>query len=314
VRRLIEAVTKIPRAVQVAPIDEPETHWTRALVTPARAKLAGAARLHKIVCERGCLAGTDWWWLDEQGLLCVVPANTTMAVTVEARAHAAAGEGLSRGCRVPTVRHGQGKPARTARLTTEVVGITGLTTDDQDGTAEPRRHAHRRDFQPNLRQAVVVRQWHGRDYGPGGKTVFLTHAAVPQPWQPFDDDADRSLLEHGCMKEATPPWELGHPPQNRARAVRVPVVFTRLMLALATADRRLGEPAATGGEPVGWQRWRRQGLEHTRHLVSVFAHGAYGILHLAEYSRLSGVKLKDVPPGIGTLPEILAKYRLRVHG
>ena len=256
-RRRLEAVTKIPLAVQVAPLAAPETHWTRALVTPARAHLAGAARLPTIVCDRGLWAGTEVWWLDEPGRLCVVPANTTLAVTVEARAHAAAGAGRCRGCRVQTVRHGPGKTARTERLTTAVVGITGLTTDDQDGTAEQRRHAQRRDCQPNLRQAVVGRQWHGRDDGPGGQTVFLTKAAVPQPWPPFDDDADRHLLEPCGMKEATPPWELGHPPQNSARAVRGHVVFTRLMLALATAYRLQGEPAATGGEPVGWQRWRR---------------------------------------------------------
>jgi hypothetical protein len=160
----------------------------------------------------------------------------------------------------------------------------------------------------------VVRQWHGRDYGPGGKTVFLTNASVQQPLQPFDDYDDRSLLENCCIKEAKQQWELGHPPQKSARAVRVHVVFTMLMFALATASRLQGEPAATGGEPVGWQRWRRQRLEHTRNLVIVFAQGAYGIFHLAEYSLLSGVTLKDVPPGIGTLPEILAKYRLRVHG
>ena len=69
-----------------------------------------------------------------------------------------------------------------------------------------------------------------------------------------------------------------------------------------------------GGEPLGWQRWRRQLLEQTRDQVIVFAQGAYGIFHLAEYSLLSGAKLKDVPPGIGTLPEVLAKYRLTAHG
>ena len=56
---LIDAVTKIPLAVKVGPIDEHETHWTRALVTQARANLAGAARLHKIVFDRGFLDGTD---------------------------------------------------------------------------------------------------------------------------------------------------------------------------------------------------------------------------------------------------------------
>jgi hypothetical protein len=45
----------------------------------------------------------------------------------------------------------------------------------------------------------------------------------------------------------------------------------------------------------------------------VFARGYYGIFHLAEYSLLLGVKLKDVPPGIGSRQEILAKYQLTLR-
>jgi len=52
----------------------------------------------------------------------------------------------------------------------------------------------------------------------------------------------------------------------------------------------------------------------TRDMVIVFAQCAYGISHMAEYSMLFGGKLKDVPPGIGTLPEVLAKYGLTAHG
>jgi hypothetical protein len=103
---------------------------------------------------------------------------------------------------------------------------------------------------------------------------------------------------------------LGHAPQKTERAVRVHVLFTLLMFALATAYRLQCEREDRGGEPVGWQRWRRQLLEQTREPVIVFAQGSYGIFHLAEYSLLLGVKLKDVPPGIGTRQEILAKYRL----
>jgi hypothetical protein len=156
----------------------------------------------------------------------------------------------------------------------------------------------------------VVRQWNGKDYGPGGKTVFLTHASVHKPLQPFDDDADRRLIENCCIKEAKPQWDLGPPPQKTERAVRGHVMFTLLMFALATAYRLQGEREAAGGEPVGWQRWRRQLLEQTRDQVMVFAQGSYGIFHLAEYSLLLGVRLKDKPPGIGTYQDILAKYGL----
>ena len=307
---LIDAATKIPWAVKVGKIEEHETHWTRALVTQARANLAGTARLHKVVFDKGFLDGTDLWWLNQQGLLCVVPAKANMAVTADARAQAAAGDGITIGRRVHTVRHGQGKVARTERLETEVVGITGLTTDDHYGTVEHGRDANRRDFEANPLNAVVVRQWHGRDDGPGGKTVFLTNAPVQQPLRPFDDDDDRSLIENCCIKETKQQWNLGHPPQKTERAVRVHVMFTRLMFALATAYRWLCEQEATGGEPVGWQCWRRRLLQQTRDQVIVFAQGYYGIFHIAEYSLLLGVRLKDTPPGIGTRQEILAKYRL----
>jgi hypothetical protein len=236
-----------------------------------------------------------------------------MAVTADARAQAAAGEAITVGRRAHTVRHGQGKTAWTERLETEVVGITGLTTDDQSGTPEHGLQANRRDFQANPIHAVVVRQWNGKDYRPGGRTVFLTHTPVDKPLQAFDDHDDRSLIEHCCIKEAKQQWALGHPPQKTERAVRVHVLFTLLLCALATASRLPCEREARGGEPVGWQRWRRQLLEQTQEKVMVFAQGTYGIFHLAEYSLLVGVKLKDRPPGIGTRQDVLAKYRLLSH-
>jgi DDE family transposase len=311
---LIEARTKIPLAAKVVPIQEHEVLSMRALVTPARTNLAGYARLHKVVFDKGFLDGVDVWWLAQHGIFFVVPAKDSMAVTVDAQAQAAAGEGITVGRRVHTVRHGQGKTAWTERLETEVVGITGLTTDEQDGTPEHWHHHNRRNFQPNPINAVVVRKWHNRDYGPAGKTVFLTNASVEKPLQPFDDDDDRSLIENCWIKESTQQWSLKHPPQKTARAVRVHIMFTLLMLALATAYRWQCEQEETGGEPVGWQRWRRQLLEHTRDLVIIFAQDSYGIFHMAEYSLLVGVNIKDRPPGIGTRPQILAKYGLTAHG
>jgi hypothetical protein len=310
---LIDALTKIPLAVTVVPIHEHEALSMRALVTQARANLAGTARLHKVVFDRGFLDGADLWWLDHHGITFVVPAKDNMAVTVDARAQAAAGEGITVGCRVHTIRHGQGKSAWMERQETEVVGIEGLTTYDQYGTPEHGRHRNRRDFQANPINAVVVRKWRGKDYGPGGKTVFVTNAPVAKPLQPFDDYDDRSLIENCWIKEAKQQWELGHPPQKTARAVQVHVMFTFLMFALAAAYRLQCEQAELRAEPVGWQRWRRQLLEQTRDKMIVFAQRWYGIFPIAEFALLVGVKLKDVPPGIGTLQEVLAKYKLTGH-
>jgi hypothetical protein len=128
--------------------------------------------------------------------------------------------------------------------------------------------------------------------------------------QGFDDYDDRSLIENCCIKACKQPWDLGHPPQKPERAVQVHVVFTLLMFALATAYRLQCEREATSGGGVGWPRWRRQLLEQTREPVIVFAQGIYGIFHLAEYSLLVGVKLKNPPPGIGTRQGIVAKFGL----
>jgi len=311
---LIDAVTKMPLAGKVGQIQEHEALWARALVTQARANLARDARLATVVFDKGFLDGPTLWWLDQQGRRLVVPANTNMAVAADARAQAAAGEDLTVGRRVHTVRHGPGKAAWTERLETEVVGITGLTTDDQYGTPEQARQANRRDFQANPINAVVVRKWRGKDYGPGGKTVFLTNALVEKPLRVFDDYDERSLIENCGIKEAKQQWDLGHPPQKTDRAVRVHVLFTLLMCALATAYRLQYERKASGEEPVGWQRWRRQLLEQNRDKVIVFAQGYDGIFHVAEDSLLLGARLKDVPPGIGTLQEVLAKYGLTKRG
>ncbi len=190
-------------------------------------------------------------------------------------------------------------------------GIPGLTTYDQYGTQEHGHHHNRRAFEPNPIHAVVVRK--GKDDGPGGHTVFLTNAAVAQPWRPFADDDDRRRIENGCSKEATQQWDLGHPPQKTARAVRVPVVFTRRLFALTTAYRLPCEQEATGGEPVGWQRWRRQLLEQTRDKVIGCAQGWYGIFPLAVFALLVGVTLKAMPPSIGTPHGMLALYGLPPH-
>ena len=155
------------------------------------------------------------------------------------------------------------------------------SSDDQYGTPEHGRHHHRRDFQSNPINAVVVRKWHGKDDGPGGNTVFPTNAPVDKPLQPFDEYDDRRRIENCDSKESKQQWSLQQPPQKTARAVHVHVLFTLLLFALGTAYRWPCAQEAIGREPVGWQRWRRQLLEQTRDLVIVCAEGCDGIVHMA---------------------------------
>jgi hypothetical protein len=311
---LIEAMTKIPLAAKVVKIHEHEASFTRQLIGQAHANLAGHAGLCKMLFDRGFLDGADLWWLEQERISFVVPAREDMAVTVDARALATAGEGVTSGRRVLEVRHGQGKTAWTERLETEVVGIEGLTSYDQYGSEEHARRRNRKDFRANLLNAVVVRKWNSRDYGPGGKTVFLTNLSVKEPLKPFDDYDDRSLIENCCIKENKQAWNLKHPPQKTERAIQVHVFFTLAIFGLATAYRQLAERAALGQEPLGWKRWRRQLIQQNRNKVIIFAGGYYGIFHVAEYSLLLGVTLKEPPPEIGSTQDVLKKYGLLEPG
>jgi hypothetical protein len=96
---LIDAATKMPLTVKVGKSEEPETPWTQALVPQARTNLAGVARLHNVVFDRGFWDGSDLWWLDQQAIRCVLPAKATVAMTADARAPAAAGDGMPHGRR-----------------------------------------------------------------------------------------------------------------------------------------------------------------------------------------------------------------------
>ena len=309
---MIEVRTKLPLAAKVVPIQDHEATLTRELVSQARANLAPHARLSRVVFDRGFLDGADLWWLAQQGLGFVVSAKANMRVTADAQALAAAGTGVV-ARRVHTVAHGQGKHRWTERLETEGVGIAALTTYDQYGPEEHAQHPYRKDFEGHPLNAVVVRKWNNRDDGPGGKVVFLTNDAVAKPLTILDAYDDRSLIENCCIKESKQAWNLKHPPKKTERAVQVHVLFTLSMFALATAYRLRAEQAAVGDEPVGWQRWRRQLIQQNRDKVIIFAQGWYGIFHVAEYSLLLGVRLREPPPQVGSRRDVLKKYGLVGH-
>ena len=65
--------------------------------------------------------------------------------------------------------------------------------------------------------------------------------------------------------------------------------------------------------PMGWQRWRRQRIQQNRDKVIIFAQGWYGIFHVAEYSLLLGVKLKEPPLEVASRRDVLKKYGLMGH-
>jgi hypothetical protein len=96
------------------------------------------------------------------------------------------------------VRHGHGKTATEERLRTELVGIAGLRTYDSYGDPEQTKAAHRRDYEGQPINAVVVRRWNNRVPATDG-TVYLTNAPVSDPFAVFDTYDWRSVIENGIF-------------------------------------------------------------------------------------------------------------------
>src|SRR5713101_4702340 len=230
---LIDVQTRLPLAMKVVKIQEYEGRWLVPLLEQAQRNLGTRGRISSIVIDRGYVDGEDLWQVHSKGVLFVVVGKANMAVTQDAQA-------LAKRERVHVrervVRHGRGKTATQERLRTELVAIEELTTYDSYGEPEQTQHAHRRDYQGQPINAVVVRRWDNRVPASAG-TVYLTNGPVRDPFVVFDTYDWRSVIENGIFKEGKYPWHLGRFPKKTEAAVVVHCHFTVLVMTLATAFR-----------------------------------------------------------------------------
>ena len=316
---LIDVHTRLPLAMKVVTIEEYEGRWLVPLLEQAQRNLGKRGRISHIVIDRGYLDGEDLWQVHSKGIIFVVVGKANMTVTQDAQA-------LAKRERVHVrermVGHGHGKTATQERLRTELVGIEGLTTYDSYGDPEQTQYAHRRDYEGQPINAVVVRRWDNRVPATEG-TVYLTNGPVSDPFVVFDTYDWRSVIENGIFKEGKHPWHLGQFPKKTEAAVVVHCHFTLLVMGLSTAFRLWqAQPAAApthqtqtpaslstallGGE--GTARWRLRLKEENRDKVIVFLGQAYGIFHLAELAVLTGIRLHRLPSHLGSPQTILQRY------
>ncbi len=318
---LIDVQTRLPLAMKVVKIEEYEGRWLVPLLEQAQRNLGTRGHIGTIVIDRGYLDGDDLWQVHQQGVRFVVVGKAHMVVTQDAQALAKRERGQ---VRERVVRHGHGKTATEERLRTELVGLEGLTTYDAYGAPEHTQFAHRRDYQGQPINAVVVRRWDNRVPATDG-TVYLTNGPVCDPFVVFDTYDWRSVIENGIFKEGKYPWHLGRFPKKSEAAAVVHCHFTLLVMALCTAFRlwqakpaaastHQVQPAASsstallGGE--GTARWRLRLKEENRDKVIVFFADAYGIFHLAELAILTGIRLHHLPSHLRSRQTILQRYGL----
>ncbi len=318
---LIEVQTRLPLAMKLVKIQDYEGRWLIPLLEQAQRNLGEHAHIGTVVIDRGYLDGDDLWRVHQRGILFVIVGKANMAVTQDA-------QGLAKGeravVRERVVGHGHGTKATQERLRTEVVGLSALTSYDSYGESEHTKSAHRRDYQGQPINAVVVRRWENR-VPKGGGTVYLTNGDVGDPFSIFDTYDWRSVIENGIFKEGKHPWHLLRFPKRTQAAVVVHSFFTLLVMGLCTAFRLWQARSAStpttateilptlssallGGE--GTARWRQRLREANRDKIIVFLGQAYGIFHLAEFAILTHVPLRRLPAALGSPQAVLQRFGL----
>src|SRR2546426_1400026 len=305
--------------MKVVQIQEYEGRWLVPRLQQAQRNLGTRGHIHTIVIDRGYLDGEDLWQVQKLGVLFVVVGKANMAVTQDAQALAKRERVHAR---ERVVGHGHGKTATQERLRTELVGIEGLTTYDSYGDPEQTQHAHRRDYEGQPINAVVVRRWDNRVPATEG-TVYLTNGPVSDPFVVFDSYDWRSVIENGIFKEGKHPWHLLRFPKRTQAAVVVHCHFTLLVMALCTAFRLwqaqvVPTPTETtealptlssallGGEGIA--RLRQRLREENRDKIIVFIGQVYGIFHLAEFAVLTHLPLRQLPSSLGSPQAVLQRF------
>ena len=315
-----EPVSKIPLALAIDGINEPDNLHAYEVVAQARHNVSGFARIRSVALDRGFLDGKVLSRLDDDGIVIHIPAKTNLNITKDAReiAHRAAhdaGQGRSlEGCtyreRHETVVHGAGKNAVREQRTTALVGIEELPCDwwGAEGSSSA---ANSKDFQPKLLNATVVLRWDGAPKDAEKEIVILTTNRAKDPFVAFDAYDDRSLIENTCNREAKEAWFLERHPKRSEGGVRVHAYFVFVCMALVAAFRLAkaqSDRAAQHGEETGITRYRRQLKAQNGDKVVVFTGKHFGIFRQFEFALLAGLTVRDRAVMGESVQTVLERY------
>ena len=316
-----EPVSKIPLAMVIDGINEPDNKHALAVLKQANANIKDHATLRSVALDRGFLDGKLLSAIEAEAKLIYIPAKSNMNITRDAReiaqrAHAAHAKGKTiEGCvyreRVETVTRGSGKNARQETRTTALVGISELACDwwNQDGDTSK---ANSKTFEPRLLHATVVLRWDGALKDADKEVVILTTDPSDDPFVAFDAYDDRSLIENTCNREAKEHWWLEHHPKRSESGVRVQAVFVFVCMALVAGFRAYKsktDESERRGQDTGIARYRRELAARNRDKLLVFIGAHFAILRSYEFALLTGVTVRERQATGETVEAVLQRYR-----
>jgi len=248
-------------AARVDKIGKSEHPWVLTLVQTA--KLAGAKVKVLLVDGAYCVGDVLWRLKHEEKVDFIVPADSSMCITEDARALALFKEGT------------------IIKESSEIraVGVKGLTTyaaykppSDQRG--------------PKLvLNAVVVTRWKWREVPREEQKVLITSLPVDDPLLIVELYRKRAEMENKLHRELKQGWNIEKFPSKQHLACLAHVYLTLTLYNVACAYKtERGQELADRGI----RRLRAAHLGGAAWVLIVYTETEYGIFDVEEFAQLSG--------------------------
>jgi hypothetical protein len=251
-------------AAKVDKIGESEHPWVLTLVRSA--KEAGARVKVLLVDGAYCVGDVLWRLKHEEKVDFIVPADSSMCITADARGLAKLKTGVA---------VGENKEIRA-------VGVKGLST--YEAYQPPTEEKSRRGPKPTL-NAVVVTRWKGRDVPEVKQVVLITSLPVDDPLQIVGLYRKRAEMENKLHRELKQGWYIKKFPckQHMACLSHIYLTLTLYNVACAYKTKRGQELA-----DLGIRRLRAEHLGGAAWVLIVYTEHEYGIFDIEEFAHLSG--------------------------
>jgi len=243
------------------------SEYPHAIVLVQAAKAAGVRVRVLLIDGAYCVGGALWQLKHEEKVDFIVPADSSMCVTQDAR-------GLALLKEKEGVIIEDGGEIRA-------VGVKGLTTYD---AYQPPQSQERRGPKPTL-NAVVVTRWENNEVPLEEQKVLLTSLPVKHPLRIVELYRKRAEMENKLHRELKQGWHIESFPSKKHLACLAHIYLTLILYNVACAYKTgRGQELADRGI----RRLRAQHLGGAAWVLVVYTETEYGIFDVEEFAHLSG--------------------------
>jgi hypothetical protein len=256
--------TNTVAAAELTRIGQAEYPWAIKLVRSAR---AAGVRIKILLIDGAYCVGSMLWELKHKEKVdFIVPADSSMCITEDARSLAGLKEGRVVG--------------ENAEI--RAVGVKGLNT--YEAYRPPEGEEHRRGPKATL-NAVVVTRWKGREVPREEQMVLITTLPVDDPLLVVSLYRKRAEMENKLHRELKQGWFIEKFPSKHHLACLAHVYLTLTIFNVACAYKtRRGQELANRGI----RRLRAEHLGGAAWILIVYTETEYGLFDVEEFAYLSG--------------------------